>query len=66
MIKTLYQDKYNPQKTWEVTSNSHGFYLRQFICNKQFGKALKTTREYIKSIGVLDMKVITRLEEVKK
>ena len=61
MIKTLYQDKYNPQKTWEVTSNSHGFYLRQFI-----GKALKTTREYIKSIGVLDMKVITRWEEVKK
>ena len=66
MIKTLYQDKYNPQKTWEVTSNSHGFYLRQFICNKQFGKALKTTREYIKSIGVLDMKVITRWEEGKK
>ncbi|MBR6983901.1 MAG: hypothetical protein IKH75_10330 [Ruminococcus sp.] len=66
MIVTLYQDKYNPQKTWKVTSNSHGFYLRQFICGKQFGRGLKTSREYLKSIGILDMKVITRWEEPKK
>lgn len=66
MIRTIYQDKYNPQKTWEVTSMSHGFYLRQFICNKQFGRGLKTSREYIKSIGILDMKILTRWEENEK
>ena len=53
MIKTIYQDKYNPNKTWEVTSMSHGFYLKQFICNKQFGRGLRTTREYIKSMLVI-------------
>ena len=66
MIKTIYQDKYNPQKTWEVTSMSHGFYLKQFICNKQFGRGLRTTREYIQSIGILDMKILTRWEEPEK
>jgi thermostable 8-oxoguanine DNA glycosylase len=65
MIRTLYQDKYNPQKTWEVTSISHGFYLRQYICDKQFGRGLKTSREYLKNIGILDMPILAR-EEVKK
>ena len=64
MIRTLYQDKYNPQKTWEVTSISHGFYLKQFVCGKQFGRGLKTSREYLRSIGILDMQILTR-EEVK-
>ena len=67
MIKTLYQDKHNPQKTWEVTSSiSQGFYyLRQFICDKQFGRGLKTSRKYLKEIGILDMKIITRWETEK-
>lgn len=65
MIRTLYQDKYNPKKTWEVTSISHGFYLRQYICDKQFGRGLKTSREYLKNIGILDMPILIR-EEVKK
>ena len=63
MIKTIYQDKYNNQKTWEVTTMSHSFYLKQFICNKQFGKGLKTTKKYLKSIGILNMKILTRWEE---
>ena len=45
---------------------SHGFYLKQFICNKQFGRGLRTTREYIQSIGILDMKILTRWEEPEK
>ncbi len=64
MIRTLYQDKYNPQKTWEVTTISHGFYLKQFINDKQFGRGLKTSREYLRDVGILDMKILTR-EEVK-
>ena len=64
MIRTLYQDRYNTNKTWEVTSISHGFYLKQFICGKQFGRGLKTSREYLRSIGILDMQILTR-EEVK-
>ena len=66
MIKTIYQDKYNLNKTWKVTSMSHGFYLKQFICKKQFGRGLKTSREYIQSIGILDMKILTRWEEPEK
>ena len=65
MIRTLYQDKYNPNKTWEVTSMSHGFYLKQFICDKQFGRGLRTTKEYLKSIGILDMQILIK-EEVKR
>ena len=65
MIKTIYQDKYNPNKTWEVTSMSHGFYLKQFICDKQFGRGLRTTKEYLKSIGILDMQILIK-EEVKR
>lgn len=64
MIRTLYQDKYNPKKTWEVTSISHGFYLKQLICGKQFGRGLKTSREYLRSVGILDMQILTS-EEVK-
>ena len=45
---------------------SHGFYLKQFICKKQFGRGLKTSREYIQSIGILDMKILTRWEEPEK
>ena len=65
MIRTLYQDKYNPNKTWEVTSMSHGFYRKQFICDKQFGRGLRTTKEYLKSIGILDMQILIK-EEVKR
>ena len=65
MIRTLYQDKYNPQKTWEVTSISHGFYLKQFICDKQFGRGVRASKEYLKDIGILDMQILLR-EEVKK
>ena len=60
MTRTLYQDRYNPKKTWEVTQLSGGFYLKQFICGKQFGRGLRTTKEYLKNVGILDMKVITR------
>ena len=65
MIRTLYQDRYNPKKTWEVTSISHGFYLRQYICDKQFGRGLKTSREYLKNIGILDMPILAREEVIK-
>ncbi len=63
MTRTLYQDKFNSQKVWEVTSISHGFYLKQFICGKQFGRGLKTSKEYIKSIVIFDMQILSKEEK---
>lgn len=58
MKRTLYQDKYNPNKTWEVTAMSHGYYLRQYICGKQYSRGMRTTKAWIKEIGILDMPII--------
>lgn len=44
------QDKYNHIKTWEVTKLSGGFYLKQFINEKQFGNGVRTTKKWIESI----------------
>lgn len=35
--RTFYQDRWNPDKTWEVVKLVGGYYLRQYIKGKQFG-----------------------------
>ena len=52
--RTYYLDRYNHFKIWEVSKLKGGYYLRQYIHGKQFGKGLKTSRKYIKRIGILD------------
>ena len=59
MKRLLIQDKYNSDKTWEINHISHGFYLKQYIKGKQFGKGVRTTKKWLKEIGLLDMKVIS-------
>lgn len=52
--RTFYQDQWNQNKIWEVVKLSGGFYLRQYIAGKQYGKGLRTTKKFIASIGIFD------------
>lgn len=47
MKKMVLVDKYDSFKTWEVTKLSGGFYLRQFINGKQFGKGARLTKKWL-------------------
>lgn len=58
--RTYYQDKHNVNKTWEVSKLKGGYYLRQFINGKQFKRGVKTSKRFIKSIGIFDFKEITK------
>lgn len=58
MKRKIYQDPYNSKKTWEVTKLSGGYYLRQFINGKQFGRGSRTTKKNLKEIGIFEMDCI--------
>lgn len=51
--RTFYQDRWNPDKTWEVVKLVGGYYLRQYIKGKQFGRGIRTTKKYIRVLGYL-------------
>lgn len=38
--RTFYQDKWNEKKVWEAVKLSGGFYLRQYIDGKQYGRGI--------------------------
>lgn len=50
MQKIVIQDKYNESKKWEIIKISGGYYLKQYISNKQYGKGLRTTKSWIENI----------------
>lgn len=52
--RAFYKDKYNREKVWEVVKLKGGYYLRQYISGRKFGKGLRTTKKYIQSIGIFD------------
>lgn len=54
MTRTFYQDRWNPDKTWEVVKLVGGYYLRQYIKGRQFGRGIRTTKKYIQSIGIFE------------
>lgn len=58
MIREFYQDKYNVNKIWEIVTLSGGYYLRQYICGKQFGRGVRTTKRKLKNLGIPEMKKI--------
>ena len=60
MKRFFYQDKYNNNKTWEVVKLSGGYYLRQYINGKQFGRGIRTTKKYIQEIGIFEFKKIIK------
>lgn len=58
MKRKIYQDPYNSIKTWEVTKLSGGYYLRQFIKGKQYGRGSRTTKKWLEQIGIFEMDCI--------
>lgn len=52
--RTFYQDRCNPEKTWEVVQMSGGYYLRQYIKGLQFRKGVRTTKKFIASLGIFE------------
>lgn len=59
MIKRdLYQDAYNPRKTWQVNHMKGAKYLKQFIDGVQQGKGIRCNLSFIKQIGIHKFKLI--------
>lgn len=58
MKRAIYQDPYNSTKTWGVTKLSGGYYLKQFINGKQFGRGSRTTKKRLEQIGIFEMDCI--------
>lgn len=58
MKRTIYQDPYNSNKTWEITKLNGGYYLKQFINGKQFGRGSRTTKKRLEKIGIFEMDCI--------
>lgn len=56
--REFYQDRWNSNKTWEVAYLSGGYYLRQHINGRQFGRGARVTKKHISSIGIFDYKLI--------
>ena len=53
-----YQDPYNEKKVWEVIKLKGGWYLKQFIAGRQFGKGSRVTKRKLDELGIKDMKEI--------
>ena len=62
---SVYQDRYNAIKTWEVEINGDVYYLSQMINGKQFGESVKMTKNQIKEIGVFDFVLLTSQSKTK-
>lgn len=56
MKRVLVQDKYNKDKTWEINYISHGIYLKQYICGKQYGRGCRVSMKWLKELGLTAMK----------
>lgn len=56
--KDFYQDRYNPNKTWQVCHLKGGKYLKQFINGIQFGRGIRCNKKFIKSIGIFDFQKV--------
>lgn len=54
------KDRYNDFKEWEIIKLSGGYYLKQYIRGKQFGRGFRTSKRYIENI--LDIKISYNLE----
>lgn len=57
-VKHLYQDRYNPKKTWLVCYMQGAMYLKQFVDGVQFNKGMRCTKAQINEIGIFDFKRI--------
>lgn len=60
MKREFYIDKYNDKKVWEVVKLKGGYYLRQYINGKKFGRGIKTSKKYIKSLGIFNFEMLLK------
>ena len=59
-IEEMFASGKNVEVKWkDVVKLVGGFYLRQYIDGKQQGRGLRITKEFIKSIGILDFQEVT-------
>ena len=58
-MTVLIQDRFNENKKWELSVLSGGLYLRQMICDCQYGRGCRVTKKFVKDIGILDMKCLS-------
>lgn len=61
--RTFYRDRYNDDKVWEVVKLNGGYYLRQYICGKQLGRGLRTTKRFIREVGIFEFEIVGEKEE---
>ncbi len=60
--RTFYQDRWNKNKVWEVAQLVGGYYLRQHVCGQQWGRGLRTTKKFIKSLGILEFEQVPAVQ----
>lgn len=60
MKREFYIDKYNDKKIWEVVKLQGGYYLRQYINGRKFGRGIKTSKKYIKSLGIFNFEMLEK------
>lgn len=60
--RTFYQDRWNKNKVWEVAQLVGGYYLRQYVCGQQWGSGLRTTKKFIKSLGILEFEQVPAVQ----
>lgn len=60
--RTFYQDRWNKNKVWEVVQLVGGYYLRQYVCGQQWGRGLRTTKKFIKSLGILEFEQVPAVQ----
>lgn len=60
MIKReFYQDRYSSKKVWEVVQMAgYVYYLRQYIDGRLISRGTRTTKNWIRSLGILDFEKI--------
>ena len=57
--RVLYKDPYSNTKFFEVTKLSGGYYLKEILNGKQFGRGVRTTKRSLKLIGITDMPMVS-------
>ena len=60
--RTFYQDRWNKNKVWQVAQLVGGYYLRQYVCGQQWGRGLRTTKKFIKSLGILEFEQVPAVQ----
>lgn len=63
MKRTFFQDRYSTRKAWEVVRlEGGGYYLRQYINGKQYGKGIRTTKKHISDVGIMEFEQIPAIQ----